>query len=123
MARGGVHACARGRMRAQVRRASPLGRYGVLDRSQCPKLVFLDQRLPDGSDRQVVFDAAPTPRGWCARPSQWCAPPAVQVVFDAAPGVGITAESVRKFLVERLRVPMLPASPGGGGGAPTKEEL
>ena len=47
----------------------------------------------------------------------------MQVVFDAAPGVGITAESVRKFLVERLRVPMLPASPGGGGGAPTKEEL
>jgi len=122
MACGGVHACTRGRTRAQVRRASPLGRYGVLDRSQCPKLVFLDQRLPDGSDRQVVFDAAPTPRGWCARPSQWCAPPAVQVVFDAAPGVGITAESVRKFLVDRLRVPMLPAPPGGEGPT-TKEEL
>ena len=79
-----------------------LGRYGVLDRYQCPKLVFLDQRLPDGSDRQVVF--------------------------EAEPGVGITAESVRKFLVERLRVPMLAAPGAGGGGsastAPTtKEEL
>ena len=97
--RGRVH-CVRGRMRASFR--ASLGRYGVLDRYQCPKLVFLDQRLPDGSDRQVVF--------------------------EAEPGVGITAESVRKFLVERLRVPMLAAPGAGGGGsastAPTtKEEL
>ena len=90
----------RGRIRASFR--ASLGRYGVLDRYQCPKLVFLDQRLPDGSDRHVVF--------------------------EAEPGVGITAESVRKFLVERLRVPMLAAPGAGGGGsastAPTtKEEL
>lgn len=71
----------------------PRRRYGVFDRYQCPKLVFLDQRLPDGSDRQVSFDA----------------------------GVAITAESVRKFLVETLRVPLL--APPADGAAAVKEEL